>query len=157
MIKSLSATVWAIGILTVNLSYPELTYANPQASQVQQSRLFEQILPYYIQIQSALSTDSLQGVKEAALAIRQIDRSRSIQEIENSTLKLEKANSLPEARKGFKALSEPLVEWVKKERPAGLSIIYCPMAGAKWVQKEGNISNPYYGKDMLNCGEKLTF
>lgn len=30
---------------------------------------------------------------------------------------------------------------------------YCPMQKATWVSKEEGIKNPYYGKQMLNCGK----
>ena len=29
------------------------------------------------------------------------------------------------------------------------------MAKAKWIQKPGTLRNPYYGKSMLDCGEKI--
>lgn len=55
-------------------------------------------------------------------------------------------------RKSFRALSEVVA---KMEAPKGYAVAFCPMYenGAHWVQKQGNIANPYYGKGMLTCGE----
>lgn len=55
-------------------------------------------------------------------------------------------------RKSFRALSEVVA---KMEMPKGYSAAFCPMYenGSQWVQKQGNIANPYYGKSMLTCGE----
>lgn len=37
--------------------------------------------------------------------------------------------------------------------PSELSIAYCPMAKAHWVQRGGVIANPYLGPDMETCGD----
>lgn len=31
----------------------------------------------------------------------------------------------------------------------------CQMAKAKWIQTKGGIKNPYNGKSMLECGQKI--
>ena len=33
-----------------------------------------------------------------------------------------------------------------------LSIVYCPMRKADWVQKGDTLANPYFGKEMPDCG-----
>jgi hypothetical protein len=30
---------------------------------------------------------------------------------------------------------------------------YCPMKNAYWLSSEASIKNPYYGNEMLSCGE----
>ncbi|HXE51851.1 MAG TPA: hypothetical protein VN541_02505, partial [Tepidisphaeraceae bacterium] len=37
--------------------------------------------------------------------------------------------------------------------PTQLSLVYCPMVKADWVQPPGAISNPYLGADMRDCGQ----
>ena len=58
-------------------------------------------------------------------------------------------------RRASKPLSEALV--AKGQIPAGDGIAFCPMAdddrGARWIQKQGEIANPYFGASMLKCGE----
>ena len=94
----------------------------------------EKSLPHYIALQEALAADNL----DAALKTGQL-----------------KAKTLSEARKEFKKMTPPIEAWVSKHPGSGYIIVYCPMAGAKWVQREGKISNPYLGKEMLNCGEQI--
>ena len=44
---------------------------------------------------------------------------------------------------------------------AGYEVVFCPMAfnnkGAYWVQKTGEIINPYHGMMMLHCGDKVAW
>ena len=37
--------------------------------------------------------------------------------------------------------------------PSKVSLIYCPMAKANWLQTPGDVSNPYLDADMRDCGE----
>lgn len=37
--------------------------------------------------------------------------------------------------------------------PKVLSVAFCPMKKAKWLQSGDNITNPYYGTEMSDCGE----
>jgi len=65
--------------------------------------------------------------------------------------------SIPQAMDDFKKLSAPIVEWVKKNKPEGWSVIYCSKLDASWVQrKDLEIQNPYSGEDMRSCGEKVS-
>lgn len=58
-------------------------------------------------------------------------------------------------RESFKKLSEAYFEHGDKNEMKGLIKASCPMAKARWIQKEGTLRNPYYGKSMLDCGEKI--
>jgi hypothetical protein len=61
------------------------------------------------------------------------------------------AKDLASMRKAFRDLSEDMA---KMEMPAGYGVAFCPMyaGGSRWVQKQGNIANPYFGKAMSTCG-----
>jgi RND family efflux transporter MFP subunit len=37
--------------------------------------------------------------------------------------------------------------------PAQLSLVYCPMVKADWLQLPGAVSNPYLGSQMRDCGQ----
>lgn len=63
--------------------------------------------------------------------------------------------NIEELRESFKKLSAVYIENAKKSDMKGLMVTECPMAKAKWIQKEGKIANPYYGKSMLECGQKI--
>lgn len=111
------------------------------------------VLSNYIVIQQKLAADTIDGVSKAALAIA---RSNSPKEITESAQKVADAKTIVEARTEFKALSKPISSWIQTSKKPGYEVYRCSMASAKWVQKKGSTTNPYYGKEMLDCGDKLT-
>jgi Cu(I)/Ag(I) efflux system membrane fusion protein len=69
---------------------------------------------------------------------------------------------LPEQREGFVAVSEaviPIAERAKVSKAVAptLFVMHCPMAfddkGARWLQRQEQIANPYYAVQMKRCGE----
>jgi hypothetical protein len=64
-------------------------------------------------------------------------------------------NNLESQRNQFKAVSEKMIAFLKLYLPAKteLYIAYCPMAKASWLTKTKTVVNPYYGSQMLTCGE----
>lgn len=69
------------------------------------------------------------------------------------------ASSLEVQRRHFAALSNEMVALVKKSglRSGQIYVDYCPMAlndkGAYWLSSQKDIRNPYFGNEMLTCGE----
>ena len=60
-------------------------------------------------------------------------------------------------RETFKKLSEALIELTRVIAPTNalgpkLYVLHCPMAEARWIQNSEDITNPYYGSEMLECG-----
>jgi Cu(I)/Ag(I) efflux system membrane fusion protein len=128
----------------------------------------EPILSHYLGIGSALSSDSVDGVRKEAEAIAKLARgldSGSVSgehaaryksvpaNLEKAAQSLSKAQSLTAARDAFKDLSKPMAMWVSMSKPKNIDVVYCSMAKGSWVQKRGKKSNPYYGPKMLECGE----
>jgi Cu(I)/Ag(I) efflux system membrane fusion protein len=126
------------------------------------------VLVSYLKIQTALASDSMAGVPEAAHTIAAASAKVDLQgmpeksvphyeemlaAIAKASEALAAATHLEEARARFKDLSRPMVMWGTMSKPAGVNVMYCPMAKAKWLQDEGPVRNPYYGKSMLGCGE----
>ena len=69
---------------------------------------------------------------------------------------------LAAARKTFLPFSTNVVELVQLVRGKeaafrSLKVFYCPMAPKPglWFQAKGPLRNPYYGADMLTCGEEV--
>lgn len=62
---------------------------------------------------------------------------------------------IEDLRKSFKELSEVYLANGDRKEIQTLIKASCPMAKAKWVQKIGELHNPYHGKSMLECGEKI--
>ena len=69
---------------------------------------------------------------------------------------------LADARKAFKPISHAVVTLAtqvrsdRAERP--VTHFYCPMVpggGGDWLQPGGELLNPYFGAEMLRCGEKV--
>ncbi len=125
------------------------------------------VLDSYLTIHRALSGDSLDGVVQAARAIEtaaaDLKRAETAGEnaeqyrelpakIEQAARKLAAATDLEAAREAFRELSMPVAAWAVLAKPAGVVVAFCPMAGASWVQPEGDVLNPYFGKRMLHCG-----
>ncbi|MBS7563494.1 DUF3347 domain-containing protein [Mucilaginibacter sp. Bleaf8] len=59
----------------------------------------------------------------------------------------------------FMTLSQDMIPLVKgiKSNKAPVYVQYCPMAGGGkggyWLSAQKEVKNPYYGDDMLECGE----
>jgi len=128
----------------------------------------EPILESYLQIGNALSADSIDGVREQALAIAKHaealdsgsvsgEHAAHYKNISTNLKKaahaLSKAQALDDARESFKKLSQPMAMWTTMSKPKNVDVVYCSMAKASWVQKHGKVRNPYYGPKMLDCGE----
>lgn len=66
-----------------------------------------------------------------------------------------KGKDLKQQREAFKGISAKMIPLLKALPPAGLElyVAHCPMAAADWVQDARAIANPYYGSEMLTCGE----
>jgi hypothetical protein len=57
-------------------------------------------------------------------------------------------------REHFASLSKNLLEVLKalKANTQALYVQYCPMKKSSWLSDISAIENPYYGKEMLDCG-----
>jgi multidrug efflux pump subunit AcrA (membrane-fusion protein) len=66
--------------------------------------------------------------------------------------------SLEAARPLFRPVSDRAIRFLEAAPPsaavaAELSVIHCPMFPGNWLQRGAAVANPYYGKEMLGCGE----
>ncbi len=67
------------------------------------------------------------------------------------------------ARLAFSKMSMGLISYLKQHpgERGDLEVVFCPMAfnnkGAYWVQRKGEIINPYHGMMMLHCGDKVAW
>jgi Cu(I)/Ag(I) efflux system membrane fusion protein len=117
------------------------------------------ILNQYLTIQAGLAGDSIQGLDEHAIAIAAAvkrDAAKTFSsDVAAQAEALAQAKDLGAAREAFKPLSASLVKYMSDNK-AGAGVyheVYCPMAQASWLQTGKDIRNPYYGKEMLDCGE----
>ncbi|MFA7230540.1 MAG: efflux RND transporter periplasmic adaptor subunit [Victivallaceae bacterium] len=83
-------------------------------------------------------------------------------ESQTAIASIAEAADITQARAQFSNLSATVYRLTKQFGTAGTPAIYrfhCPMAfdnkGAYWLQDNAGIENPYFGKVMLKCGEKM--
>ena len=64
------------------------------------------------------------------------------------------ATTIEAARAAFGDLSTALIAYADttKQPIEGKIVAFCPMVNKSWVQTDGAIANPYYGKAMTTCG-----
>lgn len=116
------------------------------------------IVASYLQIHAALSADKTDGVRPAAANIvKEAGRmGASGEAILKAAKAVESAANLKAARDAFGPLSDAVIaaagadDW---KDVGGVKIGYCPMVQKSWIQKDGEVNNPYYGTQMLTCGE----
>jgi Cu(I)/Ag(I) efflux system membrane fusion protein len=117
------------------------------------------VMSNYLAIQASLAGDSIQGLDEHAKAIATAVKGDAAKmlppDVAAQAETLAQAKDITAARAAFKPLSASLIKYMAEEK-AGKGLyheVYCPMAEASWLQTGKDIRNPYYGKEMLDCGE----
>ena len=115
------------------------------------------VYDHYLKIQTELAKDSIKGVDEHAKAIAKAVRGDEMKMLPADVAKqadaLAEAKNIKAARDAFKPLSASLVKYLADNKVKGVyREAYCPMAKASWLQTEKEIKNPYFGKEMLDCG-----
>ncbi|MFA7005147.1 MAG: efflux RND transporter periplasmic adaptor subunit [Verrucomicrobiia bacterium] len=115
------------------------------------------VLAQYTKIQTALAADSLVGVAEAAQSIAKIlaDEPMKMPALASQAGAVADAKDIAAVRERFKPLSASLIQFLKQEKvkTGKYSEVYCDMAKASWLQTNRVVKNPYYGREMLECGE----
>jgi len=81
------------------------------------------------------------------------------EDIKSALQSISKANSIEKQREAFSKLNDVMYFAVKNFNPKGSKVYYqfCSMAfndtGGYWFSDEEKIMNPYFGDEMLHCGE----
>lgn len=112
------------------------------------------VVDSYLRIHAALAGDKVEGVQAAAKAIA-VEAKSLGPAGEKTRLAAEKiaaAADLKSARAAFGALSDAVIELAGADA-GDVKKAYCPMVKKYWLQKGEKIENPYYGSEMLRCGE----
>lgn len=82
-----------------------------------------------------------------------------LKEMQRASTAIQNENEVEKQRALFSDLTTALYESFKAYKTENLNAYYqfCPMAfdnkGAYWISREEEISNPYFGEQMLRCGE----
>ncbi|ASZ12746.1 DUF3347 domain-containing protein [Chitinophaga pendula] len=146
---------------------PSFKQVDPQAA-----AHIKTLVTDYLRIKNALVASNAQ---EAAAAGQQLAKSAAgfdgsllsadqlkiynaqIAAIKENATHIAGNKELPHQREHLADLTSPVYELVKAFG-AGETVYYthCPMAfdkGANWLSEVAEIKNPFYGQDMLSCGE----
>ena len=128
------------------------------ASALAGSDAFKAIVGAYLQIQTQLAADKMDGVKQSAgsIASNAEAMGASGAALAKAARAVGDAADLKAAREAFGPLSDAMIALGTAETwkdAGGVKVAFCPMVKKSWVQKGEKIRNPYYGSAMLECGE----
>lgn len=112
----------------------------------------------YLRIHVSLADDRMEGVIASAKAIsdQALKLGANAQPVVKSATKLAAAKDLTAARTAFGELSEAMSAYAKATGATfgpDINLVICPMLHKPWLQKGTKVTNPYYGKSMLTCGD----
>ena len=120
----------------------------------------KQVYKHYIYLKDVLvesnASEAQTVAKELALALIKIEGCENTAAL---ATKIVNTSDIKEQRFNFTALSSDIIALVKHTEitSGSMYVQYCPMAnegkGGYWLASETEIRNPYYGNEMLNCGE----
>jgi Cu(I)/Ag(I) efflux system membrane fusion protein len=136
-------------------------------------RKLEALYAAYFQVQKALASDkqpSAEVAQELHNMAKSLSEGTGLPEPSVQLVKQVAAESehlhhmdLDAARKAFKPISYAIVSLatqVRSEDAKGsFTHFFCPMVkggGGDWLQADGSLLNPYFGSEMLRCGERFT-
>ena len=137
------------GFALVALSLGSCGNGDEEAGKLRAAIDADPVLKQYLTLQEALAGDR---PDEATAAIFQLAASASgkLRQVAASA----EGADVDSVRVLFQSISEHLIE--RGPVPEGLRVASCPMAfdytGARWIQHDGEIANPYFGAGMLRCG-----
>lgn len=120
----------------------------------------------YLEMASALVAESGVGVAERAAKIAAeagaAAKATSVSVAEKAALEAvasaaAKVNGKDVAalRGQFKEFSKAMDAFLRASGTPGWALYYCPMADGYWLQAAEPVANPYYGKKMLRCGDRV--
>lgn len=120
----------------------------------------------YLTIQETLARDSIDGLSQLSArvvtAAEPAQAELGVPEIVAGAGRVA-VPDIDTARLAFSKMSMGLISYLKQhpDERGDLEVVHCPMAfnnkGAYWVQRKGEIINPYHGMMMLHCGDKVAW
>jgi len=137
-------------------------------------KTLEPLFNSYFKLKAALVNDDFENTKEAGKemnnALSKVDMNQFKGDVHSlwmqqssmlkkSTQHIEHLSDITAVREQFIRISNIMIAIAESFDPIASPIYvqHCPMAdsnkGADWLSKEKEILNPYFGQDMLTCGE----
>ena len=152
--KKIIIILAAFGLLSCNSTAPKET----EVSSGNATGIFKE----YLDLKNALVKTDAKLAKASASrldsSLKALPDSISVQ-AEVLTAEIRKSDNIEEQRKAFASLSERFIT-LARQGSLGKNTFFvqhCPMAldqkGANWLSNQEEIKNPYFGDQMLECGE----
>jgi hypothetical protein len=107
----------------------------------------------YNDLYEALVVDQASAASKAAAALQHL--AGDVPEVQKALANF--PQELAEQRRRFVGVSEALIREAQRQPNEfnGLHVMRCDMYHARWLQHGGPLRNPYYGDEMLSCGQDL--
>lgn len=155
----------------VSQSAESSTGGTPQEFKSQITQLVSSYLDFKNALVSSDIKTSSQKVQDMRSDLQQVDMSllddqghttwmRQLGSLQTTLSQLSNEQELANQRTHFIELSNTMLEVVKEFNIEGVYYKqYCPMAregkGAYWLSEKETINNPFFGEQMLSCGETI--
>jgi hypothetical protein len=114
----------------------------------------------YLKVKDDLvKTDGKAAKTSSASLAAELGNIKGCTEAADLATKMAATDDVTSQRTLFLQLSQDIIPLVKgmKEKVAPIYVAYCPMAGdgkgGYWLSAQKEIRNPYYGDEMMECGE----
>ena len=146
-----------------------VSYSNVKAQDKTAATAVNNVLTAYLDVKNALIADNNTATKAkakdllAAIAAVPMDKLTTDQhktwmayfeKLQFDSRHISESDAIDHQREHFTNLSKNMYEVVKtlKLNTSTVYEQYCPMKKATWLSETNAIKNPYYGKQMLTCG-----
>lgn len=147
----------------------ELPQANPVMLATDAGKQFDRTYDAYFEIQCAMAADQtpspvalntlIEGLREMEMSAEVPDEAqRRFATARRAASRMD--GSLETAREAYRGVSHAMLKAATVARgpktAVKLTHYYCPMVpggGGDWMQPGGELQNPYWGSEMLTCGE----
>ncbi len=118
----------------------DLTNDNPAAAKTHANELAGVV--------NAVPTDKLSAEQQTTWKLH-------APKLQLAATKLTEAKDIDSQREYFAVLSKTLTDAAKalKINTSAIYVQYCPMKKVSWLSEAAAIKNPFYGKQMLTCGQ----
>ncbi|CAM3790176.1 DUF3347 domain-containing protein [Mucilaginibacter galii] len=114
----------------------------------------------YLKVKDHLVKTDGKAVQQSADSLAQtLSAIKGCKEAEELATKMAATNDIKSQRTLFLQVSQDVIPLVKgiKNPQSPIYVAYCPMTnegkGGYWLSAQKEIKNPYYGDEMLECGE----
>lgn len=125
------------------------------------STSLKQVTKTYLAIQEALAADDAvkanQSAKSLVRTFNKGSKSKTVDKLKKAILIIATGKDIKDQRSAFFSVTEFLLPLIAENAPIELAHARCSMAmdgkGGDWLQKPGELANPYFGASMLRCGD----